>query len=589
MTGKDSFYRLLKYMSKYKLIYGVLFITMLIGIIIDLSIAWYLSLVSNAAVKQQVEAWPILIMIGIAILIITALNTFTDTYLKQKVSLKVRNNIRLDTLDHALRLPQSYYDKNHSGELLSRLVNDSQVAGEASGNTILGLIRNPLLALAAFIYLLYMDWVLALITISIGPIMIIVAKLFGEVMRKKSTLLQEAVSKATSYLQDVLGSSILYKMFGLEKKISQQYRQYSEDIATVELSSGKVQGTANVVSGGLSGLTFILAILIAGFSVATGKLEVGSMLAFIQLMNYLVNPFSTLPGLWAGLQQALAGAERIFHIIDLPKEYEKLPDREYVKQSFSKLELSNIAFAYNDSESNAIRNVNVQINAGQTIAIVGASGGGKSTLFKLLLGLYAPSEGSIEIDGRNKESMGLREYRDYFSFVPQETFLFTGTIRDNIMDGNFAADETSIMDAAKKANAYDFIMKFDDGFDTMIGERGNRLSGGQKQRIAIARAILRDAPILLLDEATSALDNESERIVQDAIAKLMAEKTTLVIAHRLTTVQNADLILVMEKGELVEQGTHQELLTIGGRYHTLYYAQLDKSESNQTNQLLEIT
>ncbi|BBH23733.1 lipid A export ATP-binding/permease protein MsbA [Paenibacillus baekrokdamisoli] len=580
MTRQTPLVRLLTYMSRYKMLYVGLIITMVVGTVLELSIAWFLSLITNAAVKHEVESWPNLVLLAVGMLICIGLHAYFDTYLKQKASLKVRNDIRLDTLDHVLCLPQSYYDKNHSGELLARFTSDNQAVGEASGNIIMGLLKNPLLALCAFIYLLNIHWPLALISISIGPLMIVFGKLFGEVMRKKSIRLQEAMGTATTFLQDVLGASILYKIFGLEKKISKQYQRYSTEISEIERSQGKIQGTANAVSGGIASLTFIIAILVAGFFVAKGNLEVGAMLAFIQLMNYLVQPFSQLPGLWSSMQQALAGAERIFQIIDAPREYEKLPEEGRAKTSFSELAVSTVGFSYTNSEEDlSLRDVHFRVNAGQTIAIVGTSGGGKSTLFKLLLGLYSPTQGMIEIDGRSKESMGLREYRSYFSLVPQETVLFTGTIRDNILDGNPMADEASVIAAAKKANAYDFIMKLSEGFDTEIGERGSRLSGGQKQRIAIARAILRDAPILLLDEATSALDNESERIVQDALAELMVGRTTLVIAHRLTTIQNADLILVMENGNLVEQGTHNDLLQVGGRYHSLYYAQLEEKES----------
>ncbi|OKP86585.1 ABC transporter ATP-binding protein [Paenibacillus sp. P32E] len=578
MNRQSPFFRLLKYMRRYKLLYACLIFTMIVGTALDLSIAWFLSLITNAAVKGEVETWPILIFLAIGMIFFIALFSYLDTYFKQKASLNVRNDIRLDTLNHVLRLPQSYYDKNHSGELLSRFTSDNQAVGEASGHIIMGLLKNPLLALCAFIYLLNIHWPLALISISIGPLMILVGKLFGEVMRKKSIILQEAMGKATSFLQDVLGASVLYKVFGLEKKISKQYQQYSTKISEIERSQGKIQGSANAVSASIATMSFMIAILVAGFFVAKGNLEVGAMAAFIQLMNYLVQPFSQLPGLWSSMQQALAGAERIFQIIDSPKEYEKLPEQGRAS-SFGTLTVSNVGFSYTNSENDmALRNIHFCATAGQTIAIVGGSGGGKSTLFKLLLGLYSPTIGTIEIDGRCEESMGLRKYRDYFSLVPQESILFTGTIRDNILDGNFMADETSVINAAKKANAYNFIMTLSEGFDTEIGERGSRLSGGQKQRIAIARAILRDAPILLLVEATAALDNESEKIVQDALAKLMVGKTTLVIAHRLTTIQNADLILVMENGNLVEQGTHNELLLARGRYHSLYYAQLEGEE-----------
>ncbi|GIO29146.1 MULTISPECIES: ABC transporter ATP-binding protein [Paenibacillus] len=579
MKSKGVFFRLLKYMGKYKLLYAGLIMTMLAGIALDLSVAWFLSQITNAAVKFEIDRWPTLVAIGAIILVGASLTSFFDTYLKQKASVKVRNDIRLDTMDHALRLHQDYYDRTHTGDLLARFTSDNQAVGEAAGNIVMGLLRNPLLALCAFIYLLNIHWPLALITICVGPAMILTGKMFGESMRIKGARLQEAMGRGTSYLQDVLGASVLYKIFGLEKKISKQYRQFSTDIAEIEQSQGKTQGAAGAVSQVIAIATFMIAILLAGYFVAKGSLEVGAMLAFIQLMNYLVNPFALLPALWSSMQQALAGADRIFQVIDAPKEYAELPTPSRAKSSFSEIDVSSVGFSYTgDVNELALHDIRFRVHAGQTVAIVGGSGGGKSTLFKLLLGLYAPTAGTIEIDGKDRGAIGLREYRDYFSLVPQESVLFTGSIRDNILDGNPTADDEQMFAAAKQANAYDFIMKLPEGFDTEIGERGSRLSGGQKQRIAIARAILRDAPILLLDEATAALDNESERLVQDALSRLMVGKTTLVIAHRLSTVQHADLILVMEHGKIVEKGKHHALLAAGGRYQELYQAQLMNEE-----------
>ncbi|MDR9855271.1 ABC transporter ATP-binding protein [Paenibacillus sp. VCA1] len=579
MKSKSVFFRLLKYMGKYKLLYAGLIMTMLAGIALDLSVAWFLSRITNAAVKFEIDRWPTLVAIGATILIGAILTSFFDTYLKQKASVKVRNDIRLDTMDHALRLHQVYYDRTHTGDLLARFTSDNQAVGEAAGNIMMGLLKNPLLALCAFIYLLNIHWPLALITICVGPAMILTGKMFGESMRVKGARLQEAMGRGTSYLQDVLGASVLYKIFGLEKKISKQYRQFSTDIAEIEQSQGKTQGAAGAVSQVIAIATFMLAILLAGYFVAKGSLEVGAMIAFIQLMNYLVNPFALLPALWSSMQQALAGADRIFQVIDTPKEYDELPTPSRAKSSFSELDVSSVGFSYTgDAGELALHDIRFRVHAGQTVAIVGGSGGGKSTLFKLLLGLYAPTTGTIEIDGKDRGAIGLRDYRDYFSLVPQESVLFTGSIRDNILDGNPTADDEQMFAAAKQANAYDFIMKLPEGFDTEIGERGSRLSGGQKQRIAIARAILRDAPILLLDEATAALDNESERLVQDALSRLMVGKTTLVIAHRLSTVQHADLILVMEHGKIVEKGKHHALLAAGGRYQELYQAQLMNEE-----------
>ena len=345
------------------------------------------------------------------------------------------------------------------------------------------------------------------------------------------------------------------------------------------IKSGKIQGLANLTSTVIGNVSFLLALLVAGFFVAKGSLEVGAMMAFVQLMNYLVNPFSTLPGLLTNMQQALAGAERIFQLIDGPKEYNELPGKSVVNDSFSELVVSSVNFSYSDeNKSNALNELSFEVQSGQMVAIVGPSGSGKTTLFKLLMGFYKHSQGSINIDGQDIANMGLRKLRDYFSLVPQDSILFTGTIKDNISAGNPLASESEIISAVKIANAYEFIVKLPEGLNTEIGEKGARLSGGQKQRLAIARAILRNAPILLLDEATAALDNKSEKVIQDALNKLMIGRTTLVIAHRLTTIHNADLILVMEEGKIVEQGKHDELITKLGKYHSLYYSQLEKED-----------
>ena len=580
MGNRSAFFRLLQYMGRWKRTYAILIVTMIISIILELSVAWFLSLITNAAVNLEVERWPKLIIFGAGMLLFMSLNTYVDTYYKQKASFQVRNDLRLDTMDHVLRLPQSYNDKIHTGDLLARFTSDNQAVGEASGNIIMGLLKNPLLAICAFIYLLNIHWPLALITISIGPLLILVGRIFGETMRRKGIRLQESTGISISFVQDVLNASVIYKIFGLERKLASRYKQYSTEITSIERSQGQTQGAASAVSQGIGNITFILAILLAGFFVAKGSLQVGDMMAFIQLMNYLVNPFSAIPSLWSNMQQALAGAERIYSIIDASKEYEKLPDESKAHVSFKELSVDNIDFRYGDTTSAAaLQDVNFKVYPGQTVAIVGSSGGGKSTLFKVLLGLYPPTAGEIKIDGMTTGTLGLRSYRDYFSLVPQEPQLFTGTIRDNIKDGNQSLTEDQVVEATKKANAYDFVKNLPMGLDSDVGERGSLLSGGQKQRIAIARAIARDAPILLLDEATAALDNESERIVQDTLSNMMQHKTTLVIAHRLSTVQSADLILVIENGEIVERGKHEELLKAEGRYHELYYSQLEKERS----------
>ncbi|MEK4205950.1 MULTISPECIES: ABC transporter transmembrane domain-containing protein [unclassified Paenibacillus] len=567
-------------MLRHKLLYTILLFTTLFGIVLDLTIAWLLSVITDAAVRLDVKAFKGLVIFGLIYLLVSAINGFIDRYFKNKISAKIRNELRLDMMRHALALPQSYFDRNHSGDLLSRFTNDNQSVGNAAGEVMIDLIRNPLLALAAFGYLLYINWLLALICFAMGPLMFLTGKIFGSAMRENSVKIQTNMSKITSFLHDILGSSMVFKSFSIERRLMKQYQEHSENITSEELKRGRIEGATGSFSSFLGNFTFLLALVVAGYFVAKGSLEVGAMIAFIQLMNYLVMPFSSLPGLINSMQQSLGAAGRIFEVLDSPVEVETLPEVETKQPEFESMVMSSISFSYPGAERQSINKISLELQKGTQMAVVGPSGGGKSTLFKLLLGLYEPDEGEVIINGQRINEMSLAKLRSYFSYVPQEAGLYTGSIRDNIRNGNPEADEQEILEALRKANAYDFVMELPEGLDTDIGEEGSRLSGGQRQRLSIARAILRNAPILLLDEATAALDNESEKLVQQAIRKLMGDKTTLVIAHRLSTIQNADIILVMENGEIVESGMHDVLLAAGGRYNDLYYSQLEQEEES---------
>ncbi|WP_339171984.1 ABC transporter ATP-binding protein [Paenibacillus sp. FSL H7-0943] len=580
MKQKGVFSRLSTYMLRHKLLYTILLFTTLFGIVLDLTIAWLLSVITDAAVRLDVKAFKGLVIFGLIYLLVSAINGFIDRYLKNKIAAKIRNELRLDMMRHALALPQSYFDRNHSGDLLSRFTNDNQSVGNATGEVMIDLIRNPLLALAAFGYLLYINWLLALICFAMGPLMFLTGKIFGSAMRENSVKIQTNMSKITSFLHDILGSSMVFKSFSIERRLMKQYQEHSENITSEELKRGRIEGATGSFSSFLGNFTFLLALVVAGYFVAKGSLEVGAMIAFIQLMNYLVMPFSSLPGLINSMQQSLGAAGRIFEVLDSPVEVETLPEVKTKQPEFESMVMSSISFSYPGAERQSINKISLELQKGTQMAVVGPSGGGKSTLFKLLLGLYEPDEGEVIINGQRINEMSLAKLRSYFSYVPQEAGLYTGSIRDNIRNGNPEADEQEILEALRKANAYDFVMKLPEGLDTDIGEEGSRLSGGQRQRLSIARAILRNAPILLLDEATAALDNESEKLVQQAIRKLMGDKTTLVIAHRLSTIQNADIILVMENGEIVESGTHDVLLAAEGRYNDLYYSQLEQEEES---------
>ncbi|WP_178381965.1 ABC transporter ATP-binding protein [Paenibacillus sp. P32E] len=567
------------YMLKHKLLYTVLLLITLFSIVLDLTMAWFLARITDAAVRMDVEAFSGLAWFGGLFLITAGVSSYFSAYLKINISAKIRNELRLDLMNHTLLLPQSYFDRNHSGDLLSRFTNDNQSVGEACGQVMIDLLRNPLLAVASFAYLIYINWLLALICITMGPLLYLVGKVFGKAMRKNSVQVQENMSRTTSFLNDILGSSMVFKSFSIERRLMKQYKGYSDSINAGEQNRGRIEGATGALSSVLGNLTFLLALVIAGYFVAKGSLEVGAMIAFIQLMNYLVMPFSALPGLVASMQQSLGAAQRIFEVMDAPAEVEALPEKQMQHPEFEQLSLSEVTFSYPGAGKLSLNQVSLELPQGMQMAVVGPSGGGKSTLFKLLLGFYNPDEGEILINGQTVQGMSLEQLRSHFAYVPQESGLYTGSIRENIRNGRQDASEEEVIEALRQANAYDFVMELPEGVDSEIGEHGSRLSGGQRQRLSIARAMLKNAPILLLDEATAALDNESEKMVQQAIRKLMKDKTTIVIAHRLSTIQSADVILVMENGEIVERGNHEELLAAEGRYYDLYKSQLEQEET----------
>lgn len=308
---KGAFARLSTYMLRHKLIYSILLLVTLFSIVLDLTMAWFLSRITDAAVRLDVEAFTGLAWFGVIFLTVAGINTFLSVYLKTNISAKIRNELRQDMMGHTLALPQSYFDRNHSGDLLSRFTNDNQSVGEACGHVMMDLLRNPLLAVASFAYLIYINWLLALICLSVGPLLFLTGKIFGNAMRANSVRVQENMSRTTAFLNDILGSSMVFKAFSIERRLQKQYIEYSESIASGEKKKARIEGATGAISSVLGNLTFLLALVIAGWFVAKGSLEVGAMIAFIQLMNYLVGPFSVLPGLVASMQQSLGAAERI--------------------------------------------------------------------------------------------------------------------------------------------------------------------------------------------------------------------------------------------------------------------------------------
>jgi ATP-binding cassette subfamily B protein len=422
---------------------------------------------------------------------------------------------------------------------------------------------------------------LAAFTVMLGILNILANTYFVKPVKKVSTKAQESLSSITQRLSDILAGSQVIKIFGIKKPILDKYSAANDDIRKWSMKRVVLNSYLGGVNTFLGFFNFVGISVVGGIMVINGRMSFGTLVAIDQMAGGISWMFSFIGNYITQLQASLAGADRIFQVLDKPVENSRAcePDKAVNVRVLKKpagptpvVEFRDIEFAY-DEDKKVLDGLNLKINRDEVIAVVGSSGSGKSTIYKLLLGFYKPGSGNINIQGRPISNYSLDELRGMFAYVPQDNYLYSGTIAENIGYGKTGSSMEQIMECAKAANAHDFIMEFPDGYDTEVGERGARLSGGQRQRIAIARALLKDAPVLLLDEATSALDSESEEQVQKALEALMKGRTTIVVAHRLSTIQNADRILVLEGGKICEEGNHETLMSRGSSYARLYNLQ----------------
>ncbi|HOJ38065.1 MAG TPA: ABC transporter ATP-binding protein [Ignavibacteriales bacterium] len=487
----------------------------------------------------------------------------------QKVLLHLRNEI----FSKILRLPMSFFDKERTGNLMSRITSDVgnvEVALNSGILTTQNFIYTVIFTIALFIT----SWKLTLLTIVLFPILGVVLKLFGDRIRAYSKKLSINVADITSFLQENISSIKVIKSFVREDLREKQFYEKVRTNYYYSMKNVRAVALLKPINEVLSNLSMIIVIFFCAYEFVSGNMKIDTITTFIVLVTMLYKPLKELGNQTTIFQKALASAMRIFEILDLKEEEEvENPVKIEVENIKGEVEFRNVYFKYESSNEYILNNISFKVKSGKTLALVGASGSGKTTIVNLIPRFYKVERGEITIDGININQIHKEDLRKLVGLVPQETVLFADTIFENIRLGKLDATEEEIYEAAKFANAYDFIMELPDGFNTYVGERGTQLSGGQRQRIAIARAILSNPKILLLDEATSALDNESEHIVQEALDRLMKTRTSIVVAHRLSTIQNADQIIVLDKGEIVETGTHQELLQKNGFYYKYYHMQ----------------
>ena len=516
----------------------------------------------------------------VVIFLLRGIFLYGQNYLMSYVGQHVIIDIRSEVFRKLQRLSMSFYDKNKTGTIMSYVTNDVNALQGAMVDNTIELVTEGIILIGSVCAMVYLDWKLTLFTILTFPVVLYFMNYFGKKIRRSGGQIQEATADITSVLQESVSSARVVKSFVREQYEIERFERENEANLKANLKNAKYMATLTPTIEFVAALGVTLILWYGGNNVIAGETTAGSLVAFLAYAVNISNPIKRITRVSGNIQKALAAAQRVFDVLDLREEVRDLPDAKALPAVTGNVSFEHVTFSYNTGDE-ILHDLSFTAKPGQAIGLVGPSGAGKSTVASLLPRFYDCDAGTIRIDGTDIRHVTLDSLRNQVGIVPQETILFNGSVYDNILYGRLDATKEEIEAAAKAANAHDFIMELPEGYNTMLGDRGVNISGGQRQRIAIARAILKDPRILILDEATSALDTESERVVQEALNRLMVGRTSIIIAHRLSTIKNADRILVLDKGKLVEDGTHEELMAKNGLYAHLYQIQYrtNKEES----------
>ncbi|MGH7772408.1 MAG: ABC transporter ATP-binding protein [Candidatus Binatia bacterium] len=508
----------------------------------------------------------------VGVFALRGLMNFGQHYLTDYVGLRIINDIRNAINDHLQFLSLSFFQRHPTGTLISRVNNDVTLVRSALTDAVASLMRDTTSLLVLIVVAFLKDWVLATIAFVVFPASVLPITRLSRKIKRFTKRGQEAKGNLTNLLQESIQGNRIVKAFGMEQYEIGRFREENQRIFRQSIKASRIQAIVTPAMELLASFAIGGVVWYGGTSVIEGGRTQGEFMAFMAAMFLMYQPFKHLTRTYSAVQQGIAGAERVFEVLDVGPEIKDGPDARPARVFSREIEFHNVSFGYGGKL--VLGNINLKIKAGEMVALVGVSGVGKSTLADLIPRFYDVTSGKISIDGVDIRNVTLSSLRSQIGIVAQHTFLFNDTVRNNLAYGDPSKSMDHIVAAANAAYAHDFIMAMPQGYDTIVGEMGMRLSGGQRQRLAIARALLKDAPILILDEATSSLDMESERLVQEALENLMVRRTTLVIAHRLSTISKATRIGVLVGGSIAEEGTHEELLARKAEYSRLYSLQL---------------
>lgn len=569
--------RLFRYVAPYrwKLALGLfcLMLSSAVGLLLPFSIGWLVNTVSTKASAGLLNTVALALM---GVFVLQMVFNYIQGYLITYVGERAVADLRIQIYAHLQKLSLAFFNERRVGELTSRVTNDVTVIQGVTTNAVASFLQNIINFVGSFALMLSMSWRLTSVTLLLIPLLIVLGMFFGRKLRKLSTEVSDRLAEATSVLEETIGGVRIVQSFAREPYEVKRFTNAIEAAFSTSMrrTRTRAQFIPIVSFSGFGALVLVL--WFGGRQVLNGTMQLGDLVAFLLYAGVIAGSLGTFTGLYSQLQEALGATARVFGILDTEPDIADKPGVPPLPSIIGAVQFNDVSFAYADTTNAVIlNNINLAVRPGEVLALVGPSGSGKTTLVNLIPRFYDVSTGSITIDGYDIRDVQLRSLRSQIGIVPQETLLFSGSIGDNIRYGNLTASQEEVVDAAQAANAHEFISRFEAGYDTVVGERGVKLSGGQRQRVAIARALLKNPRILILDEATSAMDSESEGLVQEALERLMQNRTTFVIAHRLSTIKNASRIAVVDGGRMVELGTHTELLARGGVYARLYSLQFD--------------